>query len=213
MPTTPRWAERHYQPRRVIVDAQERILDDIFKVDRAIVRYEQWDGTLSSPQVRLVFERGDSVGVLPYDKARRQVVLIRQFRYPVQVRDPQQAWLWETIAGAQEAGAFAPEPPEAVARREALEEAGYALGALIHVATIYPSPGGTSERMHLYIAPISSTMRESTGGGVDPGEDIAIASWDLDDALAAMRRGEIVDGKTVLLLQHLALHWSDLPET
>lgn len=207
MPTTP-----NHHPRRVVVDAHERILDDVFKVDRAVVRYEQWDGALSSPQVRLVFERGDSVGVLPYDKARRQVVLIRQFRYPVHVRDPQQAWLWETIAGAQEADAFASEPPEAVARREALEEAGYALGALIHVATVYPSPGGTSERMHLYIAPISSTMRESTGGGVDPGEDIAIAAWDLDDALAAMRRGEIVDGKTVLLLQHLALHWSDLPE-
>jgi ADP-ribose pyrophosphatase len=202
MPTTP-----NHHPRCVVIEAQERILDDIFKVDCAIVRYEQWDGTLSSPQVRLVFERGDSVGVLPYDKARRQVVLIRQFRYPVHVREPQQAWLWEAIAGAQEGD----KPPEAVARREALEEAGYALGALIHVATVYPSPGGTSERMHLYIAPISSTMRESTGGGVDPGEDIAIAVWDLDDALAAMRRGEIVDAKTVLLLQHLALHWPELP--
>jgi ADP-ribose pyrophosphatase len=197
-----------HHPRRVVVDAQERILDDVFKVDRAIVRYEQWDGALSGPQMRLVFERGDSVGVLPYDKARRQVVLIRQFRYPVHVRDPQQAWLWEAIAGAQDDD----ETPEDVARREALEEAGYALGALIHVATVYPSPGGTSERMHLYIAPISSTMRESTGGGVDPGEDIAIGSWDLDDALGAMRRGEIVDAKTMLLLQHLALHWSDLPE-
>jgi ADP-ribose pyrophosphatase len=203
--------EFDHRPRRVVIDAQERILDDLFKVDRAIVRYEQGDGTLSGPQMRLVFERGDSVGVLPYDKARRQVVLIRQFRYPVHVRDPQQAWLWEAIAGAQEADAFAPEPPEDVARREALEEAGYAIDTLIHVATVYPSPGGTSERMHLYIAPISSTMRESAGGGVDPGEDIAIASWDLDDALAAMRRGEIVDCKTVLLLQHLALHWSELP--
>jgi ADP-ribose pyrophosphatase len=209
MPTVPRWAhQRHHRPRRVIIDAQERILDDIFKVDRAVVRYEQWDGTLSAPQVRLVFERGDSVGVLPYDKARRQVVLIRQFRYPVHVRDPQHAWLWEAIAGVQDAD----ETPESVARREALEEAGYALDTLIHVATVYPSPGGTSERMHLYLAPISSAMRQDTGGGVDPGEDIAVVAWDLDHALDAMRRGEIVDAKTVLLLQHLPLHWSELPD-
>ncbi len=200
-------AERGPRPRRVEVIAQERILDDLFKMDRAVVRYEQLDGTMTGPQTRLVFERGDSVGVLPYDKAEQTVVLIRQFRYPVYVREPERAWLWEAIAGAQEQG----EPPEAVARREALEEAGYALGTLVPVATVYTSPGGSSERLYLYVAPVRAGQRATAGGGIDAGEDIAVATWDLDRALEALRDGRIVDAKTMLLLQHLLLHWSELP--
>ncbi|MBC7235731.1 MAG: NUDIX domain-containing protein [Chloroflexi bacterium] len=195
-------------PRKVIVEAHERILDDIFRVDRAVVRYEKLDGTLSEPMTRLVFERGDSVTVLPYDRRRCKVVLIRQFRYPVYVRDPEQAWLWEAIAGAQEEG----EDAETVARREAMEEAGYTLGRLVHVGTVYPSPGGTSERIHLFIAPVLPSLRRQPGGGVDPGEDICVAEFDLEQALAWMREGRIVDAKTILLLQYLAMNWDSLPD-
>jgi len=197
--------------KQVIVESQDRILDGFFAVDKALVRYELRDGTLSEPHERLVFERGDSCAVIPYDPLTREVLLVCQFRYPAYTRDPCHAWLWEALAGAQEEG----ELPEAVVRREAMEEAGVALSRLVYVVTVYPSPGGTSERMHLYVAPMSSASRRGPGGGVDPGEDIEVAMWRLDDALDACEGSDchgrqIVDAKTVLLLYYLDRHWGEL---
>jgi len=160
-----------------------------------------------SPVVtRLVLERGDSVAVLPYDRERGEVVLIQQFRYPAYVRDGD-GWLWEIIAGAQEEG----RSPEEVARAEALEEAGYRLDNLRHVATVYPSPGGTSERMHIFFATVSSQGRVGQGGGLaESGEDILVRTFRLEEALQMVEEGCIVDAKTIIALYYLALHREEL---
>lgn len=192
--------------KRVIVFSHQRILDGFFKVDRAKVSYERYDGTMSPVVTRLVFERGDSVAVLPYDPQRGEVVLVQQFRYPAYVRDGD-GWLWEIIAGAQEEG----RSPEEVARAEALEEAGYKLDALRHVATVYPSPGGTSERMHIFIATIAPQGRVGRGGGLaESGEDILVRTFPLKEALRMIEDGRIVDAKTIIALQYLALHREEL---
>jgi hypothetical protein len=45
------------------------------------------------------------------------------------------------------------------------------------------------------------------GGGVEAeGEDLEVIELTLDDALDAVRRGEIVDAKTIMLLQFAALN-------
>jgi len=192
--------------KRVTVFSQERILDGFFKIDRAVVSYERFDGTMSAPMTRLVFERGDSVAVLLFDRQRREVVLVQQFRYPAYVRDGD-GWLWEIIAGTQEEG----RSPEEVVRAEALEEAGYHLDALHHVATVYPSPGGTSERMHIFLAPVSAAQRVGRGGGLaESGEDILVRTFSLEEALRMVEDGRIADAKTVLALQYLALHEQEL---
>ena len=74
--------------------ASERIHEDgFFAIDRARIRHERLDGGMTAPMTRLVCERGDAVAVLPYNRERREVVLVQQFRYPVHVRgDP--AWIW-----------------------------------------------------------------------------------------------------------------------
>jgi len=195
-------------PKQVIVLSHKRILDGFFKIDRAEVSYERFDGSMSPVMTRLVFERGDSAAVLPFDRQRREVVLVQQFRYPAFVRDGD-GWLWEIIAGTQEEG----RSPEEVARAEALEEAGYNLDVLYHVATVYPSPGGTSERMFIFVAPISPGQRVEEGGGLaESGEDILVRTFGLDEALRMVEDGRIVDAKTVLALQYLTLHWEDLAE-
>lgn len=192
--------------KRVVVFSHQRILDGFFKVDRAEVSYERYDGTMSPVVTRLVFERGDSVAVLPYDPQRGEVVLIQQFRYPAYVRDGN-GWLWEIIAGAQEEG----RSPEEVARAEALEEAGYSLDALQHVATVYPSPGGASERMHIFVARIGSQGRVGRGGGLaESGEDILVRTFPVEEALRMIEDGRIVDAKTIIALQYLALHREEL---
>jgi len=192
--------------KRVIVFSRQRLLDGFFKVDRAEVSYERYDGTMSPVVTRLVLERGDSVAVLPYDRERGEVVLIQQFRYPAYVRDGD-GWLWEIIAGAQEEG----RSPEEVARAEALEEAGYRLDNLRHVATVYPSPGGTSERMHIFFATVSSQGRVGQGGGLaESGEDILVRTFRLEEALQMVEEGCIVDAKTIIALYYLALHREEL---
>ncbi len=186
-------------PKRVVVEAIDRVLDDFFTVDRVSLRYERFDGTMSPRITRLVFERGDAVAVLPYEPATGRVLLVRQFRYPAILRGGP-GWLWETIAGIQDGA------PEEAARREALEEAGLRLGALHHVTTAYLSPGACSERVRIYLAKCVEPLPEAGRGGLaEEDEDIEIRSFPLGEALAMVQRGEIADAKTVIALQHLAM--------
>jgi len=140
------------------------------------------------------------------------VVLVRQFRYPVYSSlDPgeregdgaRRAWLLEIVAGAMDAGL----EPEEVARRELLEEAGYELrGDLQPIARAYLSPGGCSERIHLFLGEVDLSQCPGEGGGVSTeGEDIQIVVLPLPEAMAMIARGEISDAKTIIALQHLAL--------
>jgi ADP-ribose pyrophosphatase len=183
---------------------------DLFRVVRARLQYRRFDGTMSAPVTRISFERGDSVGVLLYDRRDDAVVLVRQFRYPVYTRldrktnaDAKQAWLLEVLAGIVDQG----ETLREVAHRELLEEAGYTVqGELECIATFYASPGGTSERIHLYLGYVDGRQRLSGGGGVAAeGEDTQVVVLPLAEALAQVARGEIEDAKTILALQHLAL--------
>jgi len=199
-------AERDRDPERVEVLSTERIHDDgFFAIDRARIRHERFRGGMTAPMTRLVFERGDAVAVLPYNRERREVVLVQQFRYPVHVRGDR-AWIWEIIAGMQDGG----RAPEEVARAEAMEEAGLELDDLRHVLTIYPSPGGCSERLHVYLAPYEEGQRVAPGGGLaESGEDIRVRVLGLEEALAMVRDGRIVDAKTVAALLYLRAWWPE----
>lgn len=190
-------------PENVEVISTERAFDGFFKIDRVRFRHAKFDGTMSDVVTRLVFERGDAVAVLPYHRERRRVVLVKQFRYPAHVRGGP-GWLWEIIAGMQEEGLT----PQEVARKEALEEAGYQLGELKKVMTAYPSPGASSERVHIYVAPLERADQVASGGGVGS-EDILVGTFSLDEARQMIEAGEIVDAKTVIALQHLFLRGDD----
>lgn len=179
----------------------QRVYDGFFKLDLITHRYRQRDGTMSRPLERLVFERGDAVAVLPYDRARRCVLLVRQFRLPVYLREGD-GWLWETVAGIVDRG----RDPVAVARAEAWEEAGLTLPAVEHVTTCYLSCGASTERIHIYIAAYDERCRTAPGGGLaQEDEDIGVYEVPWERALGMLARGEIRDAKTILALQHLAL--------
>ena len=86
----------------------------------------------------------------------------------------------------------------------------------------YMSPGSVTERLHLFTAEYTAADRVSAGGGhAGEGEDIEVIEVTLDDALAMIERGEIVDAKTIMLLYHarlkglilgLALHGRAAPQ-
>lgn len=183
-------------PRRVEVLDKARVYEGKMSLDRALVRYERFDGTMSPPVVRLSLERGDAAGVLLYDPARDQVVLVEQFRYPAYAAGGA-GWLVEIVAGTVEPG----RDPLEVARAEVREEAGYQVEALQHLATCYLSPGGSSERVYIYLATIDSQVRAWPGGGLaGEGEDTRLRVYGREEALALVRRGAIADAKTIIAL-------------
>ena len=91
-------------------------------------------------------------------------------------------------------------------KQEAEEETGYRLERVEKVFEAWMSPGSVSEKLHFFIAEYDESRRTGNGGGlIEEGEDIEVVEITFTDALAAIRSGEIADGKTIMLLQHLAL--------
>ena len=197
---------------KVLDLAEDYTFGKLFRVIRATLQYRRFDGRMSDPVTRINFERGDSVGVLLYDPRDDAVILVRQFRYPVyaglnpnkRVGDgARQAWLLEIVAGVKDVGRTVRE----VANKELLEEAGYEVkGELRPITTIYPSPGGSSERIHLFLGQVDHRQHVGKGGGVvAEGEDTQVVVLPFGEAMDMVARGEIRDAKTIIALQHLAL--------
>jgi nudix-type nucleoside diphosphatase (YffH/AdpP family) len=186
-------------PGTAVIARQRRLFDDFFKVDELLVAHQQHDGTMSSVQRRLVFERGDSVAVLLFNRDRRAVVLVEQFKAPALVarrRDhptSTDGWLLETLAGMIDAG----ETPETAAIRETLEETGYRIRKPEPVGRFFVSPGGTSERLFLYFAEVGDADRVGKGGGIDD-EDIKVLEIGLEQVFEWLAQGLIEDPKLAI---------------
>lgn len=167
---------------------------------RTTFDHRRRDGQWQTLQ-RETYDRGDGATILLHDAARSTVLLTRQFRFPAYVNGHPDGMLVETAAGLLD-----DDDPETAIRREVAEELGVAVGPVAHVFTAYMSPGSVTERVHFYAAPYTERDRIGPGGGVaHEGEDIETVELTLDDALAMIRDGRIVDGKTIMLLQWWAL--------
>ena len=186
-------------PERAVITRQRRLFDDFFKIDELFVTHRQIDGTMSSVQRRLVFERGDSVAVLLFNRDRRAVVLVEQFKAPALLArrrdDPAttDGWLVETLAGMIDDG----ETPETAAIRETLEETGYQIRTAEPIGRFFVSPGGTSERVFLYFAEVTDADRADEGGGIDD-EDIRVLHVGLAELFERLARGLIEDVKLAI---------------
>ena len=179
--------------------ASTRLLDGWSPVDR--VRFEQRFGDGSSEVMeRDLHARGDGVTVLLYSRERGTVLLLRQPRIVATLRGDTSGETIEACSGHHES-----ETPEESARLEVLQETGFLPRNLTPIASVYGSPGGALELIHLFTAEYSEP-REGAGGGLrNEGEDIEVFEVTLSDALAMMREGAIRDARTMLLLQHVAL--------
>jgi nudix-type nucleoside diphosphatase (YffH/AdpP family) len=158
------------------------------------------DGTWRTER-RETYDRGDGATILLYDLERKTVLLTRQFRFPAYVNGHPDGMLVETAAGLLDDDA-----PEAAIRREVAEETGVKIGAVEAVFELFMSPGSVTERLHFYAAPYRSAGLHGTRRGVaEEGEDIEVVELSFVEALSKVGT-DIVDAKTVLLLQWAALH-------
>jgi nudix-type nucleoside diphosphatase (YffH/AdpP family) len=148
-------------------------------------------------QDRETYDRGNGATILLYDVARRTVLLTSQFRYPAYVNGHPDGTLIETAAGLLD-----DDDPETAIRREAIEETGHRVGDVTHVFDAFMSPGSVTERLHFFAAPYDAQTRAHDGGGLaDEGEHIELVELDIDEAMAMVDDGRIIDAKTIMLLQ------------
>jgi len=126
-----------------------------------------------------------SVVLLPVPEPGH-IVLVRQFRYAVK------KLLWELPAGSVDDG----EQPEDAARRECHEEIGKVPDTVVRLASFLPTPGYCDEEMVFFR--LSGLNVPSEAAAVDEDEDIEAREFALADAREMVRRGEIVDMKTVV---------------
>jgi len=166
-----------------------------FAVEEYDVAYRRFDGQHSPVVTRAVFVSGDAVTVLPYDPRRDRVLLVEQFRIGPVARGSLQPWLIEPIAGRIDPG----ETPQDCARREALEEAGLHLGALLPVAEFYPSPGAVSEYLYAFVA-LTDLPDGAAGvfGLAGEAEDIRGHLVSFDDLMRLVASGEVANAPLIL---------------
>lgn len=187
-------------PRYDIVD-QEIAYDGYFRIMRYHVRHSLFCGGTSDVVIRELFERGHSVGVLPYDPERDAVVLVEQFRIGA-LQSQGGPWLVEIIAGIIEPG----EQAEQVACRESHEEAGCTLQELLPICRYLASPGGASEQVALFCARVDAGGVEGVHGKIEEGEDIRVHVVPFEQAMDMVTTGAIHAAMPIIALQWLALN-------
>lgn len=139
---------------------------------------------------REVAEHAPAVVVLAFDEEGR-IAFVRQWRSPV--GGP----LLELPAGVVEEG----EDPAACAARELQEEAGLRPGSLEPLPSFYVAPGWTDEYLHGFLA------RDCVAAPLppDPDERILVEYYTLGEAMDLVGEGAIIDAKSIVCLQALAL--------
>ncbi len=180
---------------RVRILKKQRVFNDIFAIDEAVVEHRKHDGSWSAPTRQLCFERGDSVAVLLVKRETGSLVLVNQFRYPTYEKGP--GWITEIVAGGLRDG----ESPEAAIAREVYEETGYEVENVKPIATFYVSPGGTSERVLLYHGEVGETTQAGGDKGLGVGdEDIKVTETTAAELWANFLAGRQQDAKTIIAL-------------
>lgn len=153
-------------------------------------------------QSREVYDRGNGATILLYNKEQRTVILTRQFRLPTFVNGNETGMLIESCAGLLDK-----DNPEDCIRRETEEETGYKIKEVRKILEAYMSPGSVTEILYFFIAEYTKEMKVSDGGGVENEEEnIEVLELKIDDAVKMINKGEIKDGKTIMLLQYIKLN-------
>ena len=183
---------------RVRITEEKTLSDNWYVLKRYSFDYLGKDGQWTTQQ-REAYDRGNGATILLHNPDTDTVMLTRQFRLPTFVNGNDDGMLIEACAGLLDN-----DDPETAIIRETEEETGFKLTSVEKVMEAYMSPGSVTEKLYFYLANYTADTERNAGGGVDE-EDIDILELPFSQAIAMMKTGEIQDGKTIMLLQHLRL--------
>ncbi|MEO9943808.1 MAG: ADP-ribose diphosphatase [Paraglaciecola sp.] len=180
---------------------KESLFEGFFKMVKYDFKHKLYEGGWSKVIEREVFERGNAVAVLLYDPMLEEFVMIEQFRIGA-LSNPQSPWLLEVVAGIIDPD----ETPENVCRREALEEAGVTIKKITPALNYLPSPGGCTERLHLFVGEVDASQAGGVHGLEYESEDILVHRVSVVDAMAWLEEGKIDNSATIIVLQWFAMN-------
>jgi len=152
---------------------------------------------------RETYNRGNGAAILLYNVAKGTVILTRQFRMPIYDQNQKEAMSIEVCAGAIDHN----DSPLETVIRETEEEVGYRIEEAKQVLTAYTSPGALTEKMYLFVAAYNDAMKVNDGGGLETEhEEIEILELSFQQAIEMVEKEEIIDAKTIMLLQYAQIH-------
>lgn len=184
---------------------RECMYKGFFQLEKITLRHALFNGGISKDIIRELLVRQEGVCVLIFDPINDLYLFVEQFR--VGALDEDRAWLFELVAGLIDKD----EQPEEVARREAFEEAGVVLGKMKFISQYIPSPGGSQEKVYLYIAEADLTGIDGTVHGLEEeGEDIKVHVMPCDSAYVLMEKGKVNNPAALIALMWMQLHKTSL---
>lgn len=187
------------------IDQQQLLYQGFYKMDLLTITHQRFDGRELTIK-REVMDRHDAVCVLLVDFSRREIVFVEQFR--VGAMRESNPWLLELVAGLIDKD----EQPEEVARREAQEEAGVSIGRIEFITRYLPSPGGTNERIFLYVGEVDASKAHGIHGLDEEGEDIRVTTTRFETAFQWVSEGKVNNAASIIALQWLQLNQVSLEE-
>ena len=175
--------------------------DNWYTLYKYTYEYQKEDGQWETQQ-REAYNRGDGAAILLYDPKKGTVILTRQFRMPTYVNKNRSGMMIEVCAGVLDS-----DDPVACIKKEVLEETGFQLKEVQKVFEAYMSPGAVTEKLHFFVATYDDSMKVGDGGGAeDETENIEVLEMSFAKAMEMIETGDIMDAKTIMLLQYAAIH-------
>ncbi len=180
---------------------KELLSDNWYSLHKVTFQYQREDAEWET-QIREAYDRGNGAVILLYNKKKGTVILTRQFRMPTYLNGNEDGMMIEACAGILEKG-----NAEQTIIMEVEEETGYKITEVQKVFESYMSPGSVTEVLYFFIGQYEDTMKVSEGGGAeDETENIEVLEMTFQKALEMIATGEIMDAKTIMLLQYAQIN-------
>lgn len=144
----------------VRVKAVQLLSDDWYVLKKTTFDLRRRDGRWQT-MTRETYDRGNGAVALLYNRARRTVLLTRQFRFPAYVNQ-HDGYLIEAPAGMLDDA-----HPEERMHAELEEETGHKVARLQQVFDVFMSPGSVTERLHFFVGEYDADSQVGSGGGLE----------------------------------------------
>ncbi|WP_413285821.1 ADP-ribose diphosphatase [Vibrio sp. MA40-2] len=197
---------QQFKSEDVQIMSKETLFKGFFQMIKYTFKYKLFNGGWSQPVERELFDRSHAAAVLPYDATRDEVVLIEQIR--VGALEHAHPWQFEIVAGIIDTD----EDAEGLIRREAMEEAGLDVKKVQSVVSYYPSAGGCSEKLDVFVGQVSTLGAGGIYGLEYENEDIKAHVVSRSEAYSMIETGKIENGASIIALQWLELNYQRLQQ-